>query len=110
MGPARQWLGLPSQQLTGSTRSTGARGARWQQPWGVAPGRPRWRPAPELRRRALRGGESAGEARIFATEHQITRFHLRSNADAVARRVVPLDRPEMAGTGSCKVAGVGGLR
>ena len=77
---------------------------------GVAPGRPRRRPAPELRRRALRGGEFAGEARIFATERQITRFHLRSNADAAARRVVPLDRPEMAGTGSCKVAGGGGLR
>ena len=86
-------------------------------PWGplaatlwVAPGRPRRRPAPELRRRALRGGESAGEARIFATEHQITCFHLRSNADTVAHRVVPLDRSEMAGTGSCKVADGGGLR
>ena len=26
--------GLPSQQLTGSTRSTGGHGARWQRPWG----------------------------------------------------------------------------
>ena len=33
-GPACQWLGLPSQQLTGSTQSTGAYRAHWQWPWG----------------------------------------------------------------------------
>ena len=35
-GPACQWLGLPSQQLTGSTQSTGARGGHWQGHWGWA--------------------------------------------------------------------------
>jgi len=67
---------------------------------GVAPGVPRRRPAPELRRRALRGGEFTGDARKFATGHRFVRFCLRSNTDGAARRVVAVAQPDLAGIGA----------
>ena len=41
--------------------------------------------------------------------HQNAWFYLCLKAEAAAHRVVPLERPEMAGAGSCNVAGGGDL-
>jgi hypothetical protein len=96
VGPICQWLGQPSQQLTGSTQSTGARGARGQWHGGGA----------RLATSDIGTGECSGELpavaelrrrRKSSVVHQIGRGLVLRIGQFTSRRTAVASRATVAG-------------
>jgi hypothetical protein len=71
---------------------------------------PRWRPAPELRRRPKNAAEALGRRRKRATRHRSARGWARSNESNEPRRSVVAALPELDGIGAGDEICGGGVR